>query len=57
MKLYYEKVLDLIERSTTKLQECMEKAMELVCKEHYSAFYKHLPVCDPTLGPNFLKEI
>jgi hypothetical protein len=35
----------------------MEKAMELVRKEHYSAFYKHLSICDPTLGLDFLKEI
>jgi len=31
--------------------------MELVCKEHYSTFYKHLLVCDMALGPNFFKEI
>ncbi len=57
MKPYYEKVPNLVERSTTKLQEHMEKAMELVCKEHYSTFYKHLLVCDMALGPNFFKEI
>ncbi len=26
-------------------------------KEHYSAFCKHLPICDPSLGADFLKEI
>jgi hypothetical protein len=57
VKLYYEEVSDLVERSTTKLQECMDKAMELVQKEHYFAFCKHLLVCDLALGPNFLKEI
>jgi hypothetical protein len=57
VKLYNEEVLDLTERSTCKLQEYMEKTMELVWKEHYYAFCKHLLVCDPTLGPNFLKEI
>jgi hypothetical protein len=31
--------------------------MEQVRKDHYSAFCKHLPICDPSLGPNFLKEI
>jgi hypothetical protein len=46
IKLYYEEVFDPIERSTGKLEERMEKAMELVQKEHYSTFYNHLPVCD-----------
>jgi hypothetical protein len=57
VKLYYEEVFDPTKRSKGKLQEHMEKAMELVRKEHYSAFYKHLPICDLALGPNFLKEI
>jgi hypothetical protein len=35
----------------------MEEAMELIWKEHYFAFSKHLSVCDTTLGLNFLKEI
>ncbi len=35
----------------------MEKAMELVRKEHYFAFCKHLLICDPTLGLDFFKEI
>jgi hypothetical protein len=56
-KLYYEEVLGPTETSTTKLQEHIEKAMELVQKEDYSTFCKHLLVCDPTLGPYFLKEI
>jgi hypothetical protein len=30
IKLYYEEVPDPIERSTTNLQKCMEKAMELI---------------------------
>jgi hypothetical protein len=57
MKLYYEKVPNLAKRSIAKLQERMEKAMEVVWKEHYSVFYKHLLICDLVLGPNFLKEI
>ncbi len=56
VKFYYEKVFDLTKRSTTKLQECMEKAVEQVKKDHYSAFYKQL-VCDQALSPDFLKEI
>jgi hypothetical protein len=35
----------------------MEKAMEHVKKDHYSAFCKRLQVCDTFLGANFLKEI
>jgi hypothetical protein len=35
----------------------MEKAMEHVKKEHYLVFYKHLFVCDPALGLEFLQEI
>jgi hypothetical protein len=34
----------------------MEKAVEQVKKDHYSAFYKQL-VCDQALSPDFLKEI
>jgi hypothetical protein len=57
VKPYYEEIHDPIKRSTTTLQKCMEKVMEQVRKDHYSPFCKHLLVCDPTLGPNFLKEI
>jgi hypothetical protein len=35
----------------------MDEAMEYVKKDHYSAFYKHLQVCDPSLGEYFLKDI
>jgi len=56
-KLYYEDVPNPIERSTTMLQEHKEKAMELVQKEDYLTFCKHLLICDPTLGPYSLKEI
>jgi putative hemolysin len=31
--------------------------MEQVRKDHYSAFCKHLLVCDLSLGVDFLKEI
>jgi hypothetical protein len=31
--------------------------MGLVRKDHYLAFYKHLPVHDLSLGVDFLKEI
>jgi hypothetical protein len=31
--------------------------MEQMRKDHYLAFCKHLPVCDPSLGVDLLKEI
>jgi hypothetical protein len=31
--------------------------MELVWKEHYYVFCKHLPIYDMILSPDFLKEI
>ncbi len=31
--------------------------MEQAKKDHYSTIYKHLPICDPSLGAYFLKEI
>jgi hypothetical protein len=31
--------------------------MEQVKKDHYSAFCKHLPICDPSLGVDLLREI
>jgi hypothetical protein len=33
------------------------KAMESVQKEHMTTFHKKLPICDPTLGPEFLQKI
>jgi hypothetical protein len=57
LKLYYEKIFDNGDKSIVKLQEQMERAMEQVCKDHYFTFGKHLLVCDPALGLNFLKEI
>jgi hypothetical protein len=30
--------------------------MEQVRKDHYSTFYKYLPICDPYLGGYFLNE-
>ncbi len=41
--------------SIVKLQECMERAMEWVCKDHYSTFCKHPPISDLALGLNFLE--
>jgi hypothetical protein len=57
VKFYYEEVPDPAKRSIDKLQEHMEKAMELVQKEHYFSFCRHLLVCDSALGLDFFKEI
>ncbi len=43
VKLYYENVPQEGDKSPTKM--------------HYSAFYKHLLVCDPGLWTEFLQEI
>jgi hypothetical protein len=40
-----------------KFQEQMEKTIDEVKKDHYLAFCKHLPICDPSLGLDVLKEI
>jgi hypothetical protein len=31
--------------------------MDQMRKENYSAFLKHLPICDPILGKEFLKQV
>jgi hypothetical protein len=35
----------------------MEKTMEQVRNNHYLGFYKRLPICDPFLGVDFLREM
>lgn len=57
MKLYYEKVIDLTFPSPSRMQELMEKAMDQVRKENYNAFLKHLPICDPIFGKEFLEQV
>jgi hypothetical protein len=57
VKLYYEKFPDIRNCSPLKFQEQMKRAMEQVRKDHYSAFCRHLLVCDISMGSNFLKEI
>jgi hypothetical protein len=57
VKLYCEEVPQEGHRSFAKFHELMEKEMEYVRKEHYSAFYKHFHICDHTLGPEFLQKI
>ncbi len=49
IKLYYKKFPNTQNNSPMKLQESMEKAMDEVRKDHYLTFYKHLPICDPSL--------
>jgi len=34
----------------------MENTMEQMEKDHYYAFYKHLLVCNPSFGVEFLHE-
>lgn len=57
MKLYYEEVLDPSFHSPSKMQELMEKTMNQVRKQNFSAFLKHLFVCNPIIGDKFLKEV
>ncbi len=57
IKLYYEEFFDTQDRSPLRLQEQMERAMKQVMKDHYLAFCKHLLVCDPSMGADFLNEI
>jgi hypothetical protein len=55
--MYYEEFPKGGEYFPIELKERMERAMDQIKKDHYSAFYKHLRICDPTFSPNFLKEI
>ncbi len=57
VKLYYEEVLDEKLSAPSKFKALADKAMDKVQKDHTFAFTKHLPVCDPALGPKFLKQI
>jgi hypothetical protein len=58
VKLYYEEFPNVKDCSPLKLHKQMDhKAMEQVRKDHYLAFCKHLPICDPSLGTCFLREI
>jgi hypothetical protein len=57
VKLFYEEFPNVRDYSPLRLQERMERTMEQAKKDHYSTIYKHLPICDPSLGAYFLKEI
>ncbi len=57
IKLYCQDIPREGDRSPTKMQELIEKAMEQVRKEHYLAFCKHLHVCDMGFGIKFVQEI
>jgi len=37
------------------MQELMEKVMDQVRKENCIGLFKHLPICDPILGKEFLE--
>jgi hypothetical protein len=55
--MYYEEFPPEANCSPVKLKEQMDKAMEEVRKDHYFVFCKHLPIYNPTLCIDFLKEI
>jgi hypothetical protein len=55
--MYYKEVLDLSQRSASKMKMFMEKAMEHIRKEHLTTFTKHLLGCDPSLGLKFFRHI
>jgi hypothetical protein len=56
IKLYYEEFLKGGEHSLIKFNECMERAMDQVKKDHYFSFYKHLHVCDPNAPSSSLMD-
>jgi hypothetical protein len=57
IKLYFGDVPEEGDRSPANMQELIKNAMEQVKKEHYLTFYKHLLVCDWSMGSGFLLEI
>lgn len=57
MKLYYKEVPDPSCHSPSKMQELMEKAMDQVRKDNFSAFVKHLFVSNPIPGEEFLEHV
>jgi len=39
------------------MQMLMEKAMDQIKNEHLITFTKHLPICNPSLGPELFWHI
>jgi UDP-N-acetyl-D-mannosaminuronate dehydrogenase len=56
-KFYYEEVLDENLKSSSRTQALMHKVMEHVQKDLTATFTKHLSLCDPVFGLEFLKQI
>jgi hypothetical protein len=56
-QLYYADVVDPTLRDPDQQETLSNKAMDAIYKEHMTAFHKRLPICDPSLGPNFLYEV
>ncbi len=54
-RMYYAKVLDFWLQKQKVLDSLCNKVIESVKKEHMTPFHKKLLVCNPTLGPKFLK--
>ncbi len=57
IKLYYEEVPYPFLCFVVKPQELMEKDMKQVHKDSYKVFLKHLCVCGPKLGFEFLEQM
>jgi hypothetical protein len=57
VKMYYEEFPLEADHSLVKLKEWMEKVMEQVRKNHYSAFCKHLLMCNLAFGIDFQMDI
>ncbi len=57
VKMYYEEFPLEVDHSLVKLKEWMEKVMEQVRKDHYSAFCKNLFMCEPAFGIDFQMDI
>jgi hypothetical protein len=56
-QMYFVDVLDPNQWDLDQLKSLSTKVMEVICKEHMIAFHKCLPMCDPTLGTEFLHQI
>lgn len=57
MKLYYKEVLDPTFNYASRMQELMKTTMDQVRIKNYNAFLKHLHICNPILGEEFLEQV
>lgn len=56
-QMYFIDVVNPDQWDLDQLKSLSTKVMEVVCKEHMIAFHKCLPMCDLTLGTDFLHQI